>query len=287
MSLQRSLQTGLLIGTNLQTAALRQQVAQLQQLAIAQEQQQNEIQSWRQLAFEGHKLLDTAERELQRDPMGAVFSIRVAHLSLCRISDAIFPDLADKQALYANQQRAATLLAHGESLVPAEVAQGLHRLAWLHQVRSNLLQLEAWLEIEERVRGAAILFVPSPGFFRGILLFVGGNIMGSVIGAVLAAIAPPIGILAFLACNGITLLIADTVARNKLLEKCNARAQKAGGWVGSEMRPPAARMLVEQSRARLSSWSYRSTATTSADASAELAKVDAEIDQLRQAYFPQ
>jgi hypothetical protein len=53
------------------------------------------------------------------------------------------------------------------------------------------------------------------------------------------------------------------------------------------MRPSTARQFVEQIRAQLSSWEYKSTATTSAVAAQELSTVDAEIAELQQAHFPQ
>jgi hypothetical protein len=287
MSLQRTINTGLLLGANLQAAGLRRQVTQMQQLAAAQQNQQDQIASMRQIVFESHKLLDGAEHNLERNPAQAVYAVRIASFSLAQVHEASFTDLADKKALYENQQRAANLLARSESVLPAEIAQDLHRLAWLQQVHVNLLSLLIWLEIAETMRASAILFTPPAGFFRGLLILIMGNIIGGMIAGVLFHAAHLIGFLVYLGCNGITLLIADIVARQKLLKKCDTRAREIGGWVGSKMRPSTARQFVEQSRAQLSSWEYKSTATTSAVAAQELSTVDAEIAELQQAHFPQ
>jgi hypothetical protein len=287
MSIQRTLQTGLLIGANLQASALRTQVAKMQQLAAAQQQQQDQLGAMRQIVFEAHKLLDVAQHEIEQNPVQAVYATRIASFGLMRVDEKSFPDFSDKQELYRNQQRAVDLLAHAEPLLPIETAQDVHRLAWLQQVRGPLTALHTWLQITENIQGSAILFTPPAGFFRGLLILILGNIVGGMFAGVLFAVAHLLGFLVYLTCNGITLLIADTVLRKKLLSKCDTMARKVGGWVGPGMRPVAARQFAEQTRAQLSSWEYPTTATTANEAGKELAIVDGEITQLQQTYFPQ
>jgi hypothetical protein len=285
MSIQRSIQTGLLIGNNLQTAALRSQVAQMQQLAVAQQSQQNEIEGARQIIFEAHKLLDTAERNLQTDPLGAVYTVRMAQFSARYLDEGALPNLGDKQALYQNQRRGADLLARGESLLAPEAAQAMHRLVWLHQIRATLFQFHTWLQIAERLRGSAFLFVPPPGFVRGLILFIAGQLFGALFAGYVLLLSQILALIVFVCFNGITLIFADIFFRQRLLGKCNVLAQTAGGWVGPQMRTPVARRLAEQLRAQLSSWDYRSTSKTSEEAGKELAKLDQEIAHIRQVYF--
>jgi hypothetical protein len=280
VSIHRTIQTGLLIGNNLQTAALRSQVAQMQQLAETQQQREDQLGAMRQIVFESHQLLDTAEHHLPHNPVHAVFATRIASLHLMRPDARDLPSLEDKQALYQNQRRAAELLCRGETLLPTETAQGLHRLAWLQQVRMPLVTFATWLKIAEMVQRAAILFTPSAGIFRGVMIFIAGNVIGSFFVGIFFEISHVLGLLVYLSFNGITLLITDTIARQKLLVKCNTMATQVGGSVSSKMRPATARQLVEQCREALGSWGYKSMATTSGQADDELAKVDAEIEQL-------
>lgn len=287
MSIQRSIQTGVMIGQTLQTAALRQQVAQLQQLELSRQQQEDTVASYRQLVFDARKVLDEAERTLAHDPLGACYSTSLACLNLGRINDSIFPDLHDKEVLYQNQRRGAELLSHIQASLDSESFQQLYRLAWLEEVRIGLLRLTIWLKIREKVDSAGFFFIPSPGLFRGILLFFGGNIVGGFVAAMLFAIYHPLGIVAYFAFNGITLLIFDYFIRNKINRDCHALAQQVGGWVGKGFSPKVGRKLVEQARAELSSWEYRTTANSSLDAARELDRVDQEIVQLRKTYFPE
>ena len=285
MSIQRTIQTGLLIGNNLQTAALRSQVAQMQRLAVAQQSQQTEIEGARQIIFEAHKLLDTAECNLQIDPLGSVYTVRMAQFSACYLNEGTLPNLGDKQALYQNQRRGADLLARGEPLLAPEAAQAMHRLAWLQQVRAALFQFQTWLVIAERLRGSAYLFIPPPGFIRGLILFVAGQLAGALFAGYVLLLSQILALIAFVCFNGITLIFADIHFRQSLLRKCNVLAQTAGGWVGPQMRAPVARRLAEQLRAQLSSWDYRSTSKTSKEAGKELAQLDEEIAHIRQVYF--
>lgn len=286
MSIQRSIQTGVMIGQALQTAALRNQVAQMQQFAQAQQEQADAIATWRQLVFNARKTLDEAERALASDPAGACYSIALAYLNLNRIHESIFAEFQEKETLYQNQRRAADLLSHAQSFISQEVAQQLYRLAWLDEVKIGLLNLATWLETREKVDAKAIFFVPAPGVFRNILLFIGGNIAGGTVAAMVFYVAHPLGIITYIACNGITLMIADPIVRNKIIRDCHAMAQKTGGWVGKGFSPKSARVLVEQARARLSSWDYRTTANSSSEARQELENLDQEIAQLSEAYFP-
>jgi len=286
MSIQRSLQTGVMIGQALQTAALRNQVAQMQQFARVQQDHADAIASWRQLVFNARKTLDEAERALASDPVGACYSLSLAYLNLHRINESIFSNFQEKETLYQNQRRAADLLSHAQTLVSQETAQHLHRLAWLDEVKIALLNLTMWLEIREKVDSKAIVFIPAPGFIRGILLFIGGNIAGGALAAMVFYLAHPLGIVVYFACNGITLLIADTVLRNKVIRDCHVVAQKTGGWVGKGFCPKSARILVEQARMRLSSWNYPAAANSGAETKQELANIDQEIAQLSGTYFP-
>src|SRR6202453_1806013 len=286
MSIQRSIQTGVMIGQALQTAALRNQVAQMQRFALAQQEQADAIASCRQLVFNARKTLDEAERALAMDPVGACYSLFLAYLNLQRISESIFTDFHEKEALYQNQRRAADLVSHAQTLVSEETAQHLHRLAWLEEVKVALFNLVLWLEIREKVDSKAIFFMPPPGVGPGILLFVGGNIAGGTLAAVVFYLAHPFGILIYLCCNGITLLIADSIIRNKTIQSCHAMAQTVGGWVGKGFSTKSARALVEQARARLSSWDYHMAVNSSSEAKHELARIDQEVTQLSAAYFP-
>jgi hypothetical protein len=286
MSIQRSIQTGVMIGQALQTTALRQQVAQMQELELARQQQEDAVASYRQLVFNARKVLDEAEQVLVHDPLGACYSISLACLNLGRINDSIFPDFHEKEVLYQNQRRGAQLLSHIQASLAPDAFQHLYRLAWLDEVRIGLRRLITWLKIREKVDAAAFFFTPSPGLFRGILLFFGGNIVGGSVAAVLFSIAHPLGTIVYLSCNGITLLIADTIIRNKIIRDCHAVAQQIGGWVGKGLSRKSARVMVEQAREHLKLWDYSSTANSSAAARQELAKVEEEVRRLSDAYFP-
>jgi hypothetical protein len=286
MSIQRSIQTGVMIGQALQTAALRNQVAQMQRFAMVQQEQADAIASWRQLVFNARKILDEAERALVNDTIGACYSISLAYLNLNRLNESIFADFQEKEMLYQNQRRAADLLSHAQTLVSQDTAEHLHRLAWLDEVKIALLNLVMWLEVREKVDSRAIFFVPAPGLGRGVLLFFGGNIVGGTLAAMVFYVAHPLGIIIYFACNGITLVIADAIIRSKIIKDCHVMAQKAGGWVGRGFSPKSARVMMEQARTRLSSWDYRTAANSSSEANQELANIDQEITQLSEAYFP-
>jgi len=281
MSVQQSIQTGVIIGQAIQTARMRQELAQVQQLLVMQQNQQEQLAAWRQIMFEARKLLDAAAAQIDQDPVGAVYLIRLAGLSLGRVPETTFPGLQDKESLYQMTRYANTLLVQGEGRLSPEIARDLHRLAWREQMRPSFLSFKTWLEIEEKIQDAAIVFIPGAAiFFSGMVL---ANIIAPLSWMMLHVAA--ISCLLWLATNGITLFIIASAARSRVLAACDLLAKKAGGWVGPNLTRKGAAALVEQARAHLSSWGCKSTVTSSYEAGKGLAAVDAEIVQLRQLYF--
>jgi len=274
MSIQQSIQTGVIIGNTIQTARLRQ-------LLVAQHTQQQEIAAWRQIMFEGRKLLDAAARQINEDPVSAVYLVRLAGLSLGRVPETVFPDLRDKESLYQLVRHADDLLAQGEGRLSPEIAKDVHRLAWLEQMRLPFHSFVTWLQIQEKLRDHAILFTP------GVVTFLVGMILCNILTPLSWSLLHVVifSVALWLASNGITLVLVVIGLRAKLLAACDQMAKKAGGWVGPDLRPRGAAQLVETARAQLSSWGYRSTAVTSYEAGKGLAQVDAEIVQLRQLYL--